>query len=203
MPSHGHNPHHIPARTVPQHEPTRNHIPQYEPTQSHVSHHVPANNRVPQQVSSYNSVYTTNTQNPQGSTNEAINRSIQSMHNQQIQPDTKINSTHGETQQSSSTSISNCQENSEFVKTIHTEQLQCEIENIPTYDDCQVVNISTKNSKPSNVISQPNEETADKQASFENQTPNDLFRQMDLNTKPPDDVQHNIDMLNMEKRRLI
>lgn len=60
------------------------------------------------------------------------------MHNQQIQHDLKINFTHGETQQSSSTSISNCQENSEVVKTIHTEQLQYETENIPTYDDCQV-----------------------------------------------------------------
>jgi hypothetical protein len=100
---------------------------------------MPANNRVLQQVSSYNPVYTKNTQNPHGSTNEAIDRSIQSIHNQQIQPDIKINSTHGETQQSSSTSISNCQENSEVVKTIHTEQLQHETENIPTYDDCQVV----------------------------------------------------------------
>jgi hypothetical protein len=78
---------------------------------------MPANNRVLQQVSSYNPVYTKNTQNPQGSTNEAIDRSIQSIHNQQIQPDIKINSTHGDflTQQSSSTSISNCQENSEVV----------------------------------------------------------------------------------------
>jgi len=202
IPSHGHNPQHIPARTIPQHNPTHNHIPQYEPTQSHVPHHVPANNRVPQQVSSYNSVYTTNTQYPQGSANEATNRSIQSMHNQQIQPNAKINSIHGETQQSASTSTSNGQKNSEFVKTIHTEQ--CEIENIPTYvDDCQIVNISTKNSEPSTLNSQPNEETAEKQASFENQTPNDLFRQMGLNTKPPEDVQHNIDMLSMEKRRLI
>jgi hypothetical protein len=141
IPSHGHNPHYIPARTVPQHEPTHNHIPQYESTRSHVSQHMPANNRVLQQVSSYNPVYTKNRQNPQGSTNEAIDRSIQPIHNQQIQPDIKINSTHGDflTQQSSSTSISNCQENSEVVKTIHTEQLQYETENIPTYDDCQVV----------------------------------------------------------------
>lgn len=85
IPSHGHNPHYIPARTVPQHEPTHNHIPQYESTRSHVSQHMPANNRVLQQVSSYNPVYTKNTQNPQGSTNEAIDRSIQSIHNQQIQ----------------------------------------------------------------------------------------------------------------------
>ena len=129
-------------------------------------------------------------QYPQGSANEAtINRSIQSMHNHQIQPNAKINSTHGETQQSALTSTPNCQITNEFVKTIHTEQLQCEIENIPTYvDDCQIVNISTKNSEPSNLNSQPNEETAEKQASFENQTPNDLFRQMGLNTKPPEDV---------------
>jgi hypothetical protein len=64
-------------------------------------------------------------------------------HKKSVQPDLKINSTHGETQQSSSTSISNCQENSEVVKAIHTEQLQYETENIPTYDVCQVVNIST------------------------------------------------------------
>ena len=145
IPSHGHNPHYIPARTVPQHEPTHNHIPQYEPTQSHVSQHMPANNRVLQQVSSYNPVYTKNTQNPQGSTNETIDRSIQSMHSQQIQPDIKINSTHGETQQSSSTSISNCQKNSEVVKTIHTEQLQYETENIPTNNDCQVYQSKTLN----------------------------------------------------------
>ena len=145
IPSHGHNPHYIPARTVPQHEPTHNHIPQYEPTQSHVSQHMPANNRVLQQVSSYNPVYTKNTQNPQGSTNETIDRSIQSMHSQQIQPDIKINSTHGETQQSSSTSISNCQKNSEVVKTIHTEQLQYETEKIPTNNDCQVYQSKTLN----------------------------------------------------------
>ena len=71
---------------------------------------------------------------------------VYNLHNNQIQPNAKINSTHGETQQSASTSTSNCQITNEIVKTIHTEQLQCEIENIPTYvDDCQIVNISTKN----------------------------------------------------------
>jgi hypothetical protein len=45
----------------------------------------------------------------------------------------------------------------------------------------------------------PNEETAEKRTSCENQTPNHLFRQMGLSTKPPDVVQHYMDMLNMEE----
>jgi hypothetical protein len=63
---------------------------------------------------------------------KTIDRSIQSMHSQQIQPDIKINSTHGETQQSSSTSISNCQKNSEVVKTIlfHVEHVHVVLNNV-------------------------------------------------------------------------